>query len=110
MKKIITLSIIALALAACTKDKKYTLTVYNPETFTIEVGSGDFVGGFVSANSSATYSGTWKKGNDDVAYIFTSYDPNDDGSKFQFVPDVSFKNSEGGSFYHEIGSGIVSKQ
>ena len=45
MKKIITISIIVLVLMACTKvkDKKYSLTVYNPESFTIEVGSGHFV-------------------------------------------------------------------
>ena len=40
----------------------------------------------------------------------TSYDKYNDGGKFQFTQDVTFNVAEGGSFYHEIGSGVVIKQ
>lgn len=110
MKKIALLSLLAITLIGCKKDASYTVTVYNPESFTIEVGSGDFIGGTVAGNTSNTYSGTEKNGQDYVVHILTSYDAYGNGDSFQYTTPVSFDVVDGGSYYHEIGSGVVTEQ
>lgn len=110
MKKIVVLSILMLSLGGCVKDREYTVTIYNPEQFTIEVGSTYFVGGSISANSTEVFNGVWEKGQSEEVNIMTTYDPDEDGSQFQFASTVFFNVGEGGAFYHEIGSGTVTRQ
>lgn len=111
MKIFITLSLLfSTFLLSCNKDYPYTLTVVNQESYSIKVGSGSFVGSVINANSSEDYSGSESNGEDYVVYIQSSYDSNGDGEhSTQYASPVSFDIEKDGSYYHVLGSGIVTK-
>lgn len=110
MKHIFAGIAIMLIVTGCTKKiVEYTVTVQNSEIVDIEIRSEELTGGIVKAGAEKTFSGYKMKRESDDVTIGYYFDKDSSGNMVKYSPGIVFGIEEGGSFYHVIGSGTVTK-
>lgn len=109
MKNLIFFSIVfSVFLFSCNKESSYTLTVINPESYSIKVGSNSFTGSVIGPNSSEVYSSS--ASSDNSISIVSSYDSDGKGDYLtQYAPTLEFNIEDGGDYNHVLGSGVVTE-
>lgn len=109
MKNLIFFSLLfSVFLFSCKKESAYTLTVINPESYSIQLSSNDISQTIIGPNSSEVFSGTTSNGSE--VFIQTTYDSEGNGDYYtQYAPRVEFTVVDDGSYTHILGSGVVTE-
>lgn len=109
MKNLILFSLLySVLLLSCNKESSYTLTVINPESYSIQMSSNDISQTIIGPNSSEVFSGTTSS--DNAVFIQSTYDSDGDGNYYtQYAPRVEFNVEDGGAYTHILGSGVVTE-